>query len=947
MSRSNYYEMRDAKVRIAHELMNRGWKVLGYKPNESDSMTDYYSPANWGGVATKNGFVLCVDTPYSAESKPIIKYNYGACLSQSDKEKIKKLEAMTVERGATEGEEANAKTMIEKIKANTSDKPTEEITGYTVAHMANPGKCKWHIEKDGSLYDKGTGITKYSKVPDEYRFDINTMQYKDGYRYYSAWEDGEPVRKENTITDEERKVINEFKALILRWERIVNNMNGMYDGTAENKKEAEQQAQNEKMVKVIEKVTKKVLKMVEVTDRKNIQVGDYITVPHHGHYWKVTNEYMQKGTWKGVTESRKAFVYEIVGSASRGYQKLKNPKSYYNYEFRMLKDIEAGTTKIFELKEVEEVTEVEKWVKAESIYKGTKKETKENVKNEEVKEVNNSEEVTEQATKKQLWALHVATKLDTRELKITKNQASELITKSINGTDITDEIKKLMGLEVEEQQEENPYKPEFKEGYIYNVHFKEWDLSITEIKESLTELGLQYKIVDMGNKIGLVGLTYAEVMQVKELNSKNGSILFKDVELNEEEFSITESLIDYSTSLVAELELFKTEWSNNEVFKNRFAEYMKAKNITIITANIVQYLENITYNELVKVLKDLCQPQEESNNINSSNNSDTSINQEEELEKENSSITDNAEQIQEEQQENNKNESEKVRNMSSIFNKFQNVKIENTERVSKEDKQFCIEQQEVYNQGIKLTDSFIEQLIPLLEESRELSKKSNINSYSSSHKTALYHFYSIKEFEDKKQSMKNDFINFTIWYFRDKYNVTIDIEKVQKKYKDTSIITYDNILDEIFLQLNGLTFIEKEENEITSKLKEYSRSYRDNNQRTRVTKSKVMIDSFVAMDSWDIKWGGTVKVHYNYESNLVDLVKGLKHFTKGTTKLSKEEYSFARETLRNNVGEVHNVNYDNVESIKIYKNGKCEIIFSNSQYAKQFAKKYLSLSNVV
>ncbi len=28
---SNYYDMRSAKVRIAEELMNRGWEVIGYK----------------------------------------------------------------------------------------------------------------------------------------------------------------------------------------------------------------------------------------------------------------------------------------------------------------------------------------------------------------------------------------------------------------------------------------------------------------------------------------------------------------------------------------------------------------------------------------------------------------------------------------------------------------------------------------------------------------------------------------------------------------------------------------------------------------------------------------------------------------------------------------------------------------------------------------------------
>ena len=55
---STYYDYRDVKVMIAHKLMKMdGWKVYGYSPDNSDPMTDYWDPANWGGVAEKNGYV--------------------------------------------------------------------------------------------------------------------------------------------------------------------------------------------------------------------------------------------------------------------------------------------------------------------------------------------------------------------------------------------------------------------------------------------------------------------------------------------------------------------------------------------------------------------------------------------------------------------------------------------------------------------------------------------------------------------------------------------------------------------------------------------------------------------------------------------------------------------------------------------------------------------------
>jgi len=76
---SNYYDYREVKVMIAHKLMNiDGWKVYGYKPDESDGMTDYWSPANWDGVAEKNGYILCVNVYGEAKSQEIRKYNYSS-----------------------------------------------------------------------------------------------------------------------------------------------------------------------------------------------------------------------------------------------------------------------------------------------------------------------------------------------------------------------------------------------------------------------------------------------------------------------------------------------------------------------------------------------------------------------------------------------------------------------------------------------------------------------------------------------------------------------------------------------------------------------------------------------------------------------------------------------------------------------------------------------------
>ena len=72
---STYYDYREVGVMIAHKLMNmEGWKVYGYKPDESDCMTDYYNPAYWDGVAEKNGYIFCFNVYSATEEQEIKQY---------------------------------------------------------------------------------------------------------------------------------------------------------------------------------------------------------------------------------------------------------------------------------------------------------------------------------------------------------------------------------------------------------------------------------------------------------------------------------------------------------------------------------------------------------------------------------------------------------------------------------------------------------------------------------------------------------------------------------------------------------------------------------------------------------------------------------------------------------------------------------------------------------
>lgn len=235
---STYYEYQDVGVMMAHKLMTMdGWEVFGYHADHSDMMTDYYDPAYWNGIATKNGYTLVVNCSSEAKPKEIRKYNYdGTLQDRSISEKIAKLEQMTMERGASEQEEESAKKMIEKLRSKASETSEKYIvTGIIPGHMANPPRMNWHIEKDGVYIAKGNGILKFAHIDSYYRYEgymedmqnFRTMK-REEYRkslittYMGRWNDDEESAARQA--DSHIESMEKDKALMDQFETFINKI---------------------------------------------------------------------------------------------------------------------------------------------------------------------------------------------------------------------------------------------------------------------------------------------------------------------------------------------------------------------------------------------------------------------------------------------------------------------------------------------------------------------------------------------------------------------------------------------------------------------------------------------------------------------------------------------------------------------------------------------------
>lgn len=281
-----YGDKRDSLVKLSDGLRWRGWSIYGYKEDKSDSMTDYFDPAHWGGIAVKNGFVLVVDG-YSGGTigGDFIQRSYDPKIAK----RVRKLQTLADNHAAAKGERENALAMIEKLNPNmvkeiliTGDKPA-------ISYQKNPGNTKWHIEKDGDIIAKGTGVFSFGDVNtwrDERivfeEFEPNDRDYFSYHNFDDAkaeWSKHYENRKEKE--QKQKVLLDKYFKLLDKWDALTIIKLG--DG------------EEEKLVKrTIEKKT--TYYVAEVSDKPT----DYVRV---GEGWRRASG-LEKGILYKLSEDK-------------------------------------------------------------------------------------------------------------------------------------------------------------------------------------------------------------------------------------------------------------------------------------------------------------------------------------------------------------------------------------------------------------------------------------------------------------------------------------------------------------------------------------------------------------------------------------------------------------------------------------------------------------------
>jgi hypothetical protein len=289
--------------------------------------------------------------------------------------------------------------------------------------------------------------------------------------------------------------------------------------------------------------------------------------------------------------------------------------------------------------------------------------------------------------------------------------------------------------------------------------------------------------------------------------------------------------------------------------------------------------------------------------------------------------------------------------MLDLLSKFDDITIENDTRIPKEDVIYCKEHERMYNEAYDMFFEFYTKALDWYNRNKDMQPtytkyvddyRSNSNSYS--------------VLNDAILDINKAFINHIVNHFTDKYKVTIDTMEIHNKLIMDYIkgeerwdrdryeyaikkTNYNDILDQIFIQLGGFSFEDKAIKELKDKTRRtYQRHYSGSNMS--IKGCKVSIDGYYSHK--DSIWN-----EYRLSGNYDLIFTALYHYENGiikehTTELHNRYSGYDNEKRADrNYEKYEPYSLDKVKSIKFFKNGKLDIEFDGNQTAVFFAKEYL------
>lgn len=277
------------------------------------------------------------------------------------------------------------------------------------------------------------------------------------------------------------------------------------------------------------------------------------------------------------------------------------------------------------------------------------------------------------------------------------------------------------------------------------------------------------------------------------------------------------------------------------------------------------------------------------------------------------------------------------------------------ERITDADRYFCEAHQQAYQQAREGLRNLLKQW-----EDLQAGQSEALHDASNAGDTGMSYVYvkgvGAEDFRNAFERLPAQFIERLVGYFNSTYHVEIDdvpvkeflLPKMRNRYESTAeeqeeyhmkmqalSLRYEDVLEQIFLQLGSRTFAERALDELKEKC--HAAAWNSNkgeaefllrNDTLQLTSYACSCDNWFHPPRWELP--NATKA----------ILRGIAHFETGVFGQYPESMSdvFGYHTQYN----LH-VFFDckKVQQLKLFKNGRVDIKFASKEYGEQFVSEYL------
>ena len=292
----------------------------------------------------------------------------------------------------------------------------------------------------------------------------------------------------------------------------------------------------------------------------------------------------------------------------------------------------------------------------------------------------------------------------------------------------------------------------------------------------------------------------------------------------------------------------------------------------------------------------------------------------------------------------------------SLLDKFSAVEVKTDNRISEEDRVFCQTQQRAYEEAkdalIKIRGLWKD----LVKNQEELLGAVMTDSYSKETYIRLNGF-STTDIRNKIEYLPELFINAIVSYFNRKYHVSVSEMEVKKKLVPDSpqfeweksrtneyhkqmrelTLKYEDVLEQIFVQLGGRTFAERALDELKEKCHKFSWNNYKGLPEYEVQNETIHFNGYAcSFDAW------LSRSVWKFNDGMRDVLRGLAHFETQQLDYLPKDIAFLV-GYDDKCSSSYEFDYEKLKRIRMFKNHRVDVRFASKELAHQFAEQYLGL----